>query len=215
MFNKRGERLSSLLLADVHKISLEGYLRNQYYWLPQRLETCDSHCIFSWFFCILNNVSVLSQKINTYNLNLESVWRRVGSIVFLFARLYREWSPEPWGQNDIFSFSSQGTPTCYTEALGSLLPRSSSLSDDYRTGERWPSFSFRFLLMSLATSPTPLPTAQPRGPSGHLDLPTAKFTSTSTQKKASKTGTREMFLPQLSQVGSLGKRTWSLKCCWK
>lgn len=56
------------------------------------------------------------------------------------------------------------------------------ISDDYRTGERW-----LFLLQISITITSHLTHLHPRGPPGgpnrHLDLPTAKFTSTSTQRK--------------------------------
>lgn len=56
------------------------------------------------------------------------------------------------------------------------------ISDDYRTGERW-LFLLQISITITSHLTHPHPHGPARGPNGHLDLPTTKFTSTSTQRK--------------------------------
>lgn len=122
-----------------------------------------------------------------------------GSNGFPFSRLCREGSPYPQGSfhfHHIFNFTKA---TCCTEGLGSLLQHGPRLSQ-MTTGRI--SSSSGFLLIS---PPTPPPTHRAQPSTGawveHLDLLTAKVTSTSTQKRK----------PARLELGRLGKEydKWS------
>lgn len=94
-------------------------------------------------------------------------------------------------------FHEKGAQTCYMEGSGSLPLWSSPLSGNSRTGKTWLSFPSRFLLIS--PPPPPIPTAHPRGIKTTFGSSNCKIhVNINTEKKASKTGAREMFLPQLS-----------------
>lgn len=143
---------------------------------------------------------------NTYILFKLKNWGWVGQIVFLVARLYREWSITLRTEQEVFILITRD-PNVLTEGQGSQPLLSASLSDDYRTGERWLASSSRFLLISPPTPPIPTPTVQPGDTNRTLGSSNCKIhVNINTEKKASKTGAREMFLPQLSSVGQLRKK---------
>lgn len=80
-----------------------------------------------------------------------------------------------------------------------------SLSGDSRTGETWLSFPSRFLLIS--PPPPRIHTAHPRGIKATLGSSNCKIhVNINTEKKASKTGAWEMFLPKLSLAGQLWRK---------
>lgn len=110
-------------------------------------------------------------------------------------------------QQEIFIFIYRGPRHATWRAWGSLPLGPSPLSNDSRTGETWLSSSSRSLLISPPTPPIPIPTAQPRGIKAKLGSSNCNIhVNINTEKKASETGAREMFLPQLGLAGQPWKK---------
>ena len=66
---------------------------------------------------------------------------------------------------------------------------------------------YRSLLISPPTPPIPIPTAQPRGIKAKLGSSNCNIhVNINTEKKASETGAREIFLPQLGLAGQPWKK---------
>lgn len=102
MFNKKGK--------SIFPFCLQTYIK--YLWKDtQGTSITEGRNIWLSMYILLvllhfEQYQCISSK-NKY-LNLKSVWRRLGWIIFCFARLYKGRSPEPWGENSKFPFSSQG-----------------------------------------------------------------------------------------------------------